>query len=65
MQDKAILVRGRGGPLVCETSRFPHYLENRLTDVGEVVSLKRRPRFPSHEDCWTSFLLQAESNPGL
>jgi hypothetical protein len=28
---------------VCETSRFPHFLDSRLTDEGEVVSLTRRP----------------------
>jgi hypothetical protein len=29
-----------------ETSRLPHFLDNRLTDDGEVVSLTRRPPFP-------------------
>jgi hypothetical protein len=29
----------------CETSRFPHFSDNRLTGGGEVVSLKRRPPF--------------------
>jgi hypothetical protein len=29
----------------CGTSRFPHVLDNRLTDGGEVVSLTRRPPF--------------------
>jgi hypothetical protein len=42
---KAIPVTGRGGPYVCETSRFPHFLENRLTDGGEIVSLTSRPPF--------------------
>jgi hypothetical protein len=42
---KAIIVRGRGGPQGCETSRFPHFLDNLLTDGGEVVSLTRRPPF--------------------
>jgi hypothetical protein len=32
---------GRGGPWGCETSRLPHFLDNRLTDGGEVVSLTR------------------------
>jgi hypothetical protein len=36
---------GRGGPYGCETSRLPHFLNNRLNDGGEVVSLKRRPPF--------------------
>jgi hypothetical protein len=35
---KAIPVTGHEGPLGCETSRLPHFLENRLKDGGEVVS---------------------------
>jgi hypothetical protein len=47
-------------------SRLPHFLHNRLTDGAEVVSLTRRPAtlYP-HEVSWYSFLLEAESNPGL
>jgi hypothetical protein len=37
--------RGRGGPQGCETSRFPHFLDNRLTDGGEIVNLMRRSPF--------------------
>jgi hypothetical protein len=33
---KAIPVAGRGGPYGCEKSRLPHYLDNRLSDGGEV-----------------------------
>jgi hypothetical protein len=29
----------------CEMPGLPHFLENRLTDGGEVVSLIRRPPF--------------------
>jgi hypothetical protein len=36
---KAIPVTG------CETSRLPHFLDNRLIDGGKVVSLTRRPLF--------------------
>jgi hypothetical protein len=61
---KAIPVTGRGGPWGCETSRFPYFLDNRLTDGGEVVSLSRRPPFTPQEGPWYSFLLEAESNPG-
>jgi hypothetical protein len=32
--------------LVCEISTIPHFLDNRLSDGGEVVSLTRRPPFP-------------------
>jgi hypothetical protein len=45
---KAIPVKGRGargGPLGSVTSRIPHFLDNRLTDGGEVVSLTHRPHF--------------------
>jgi hypothetical protein len=52
-------VTGRGGPQGCEKSRLPHYLYNRLTDGGEVVSLTRRPPF----DSLYSFLLEAVSTP--
>jgi hypothetical protein len=61
---KAILVTGRGSPWVCETSRLPHFLDNRLTDGGEVVSFTRRPAaFYPQEDSWYSFLLEAEPTP--
>jgi hypothetical protein len=33
------------GPYDCEMSRLPHFIDNRLTDDGEVVSLTRRPPF--------------------
>jgi hypothetical protein len=39
---KAIPVTGRGGTQVCETSRFPHFLDNRLTD-GSKVSCRPLP----------------------
>jgi hypothetical protein len=42
---KAIPVTDRGGPYGCETSSLPHFLDNRLTDGGEVVSSTRRPPF--------------------
>jgi hypothetical protein len=42
---KAIPLTGRGGPYGCETSRLPHFLENRPTDGGEVVGLTRWPPF--------------------
>jgi hypothetical protein len=60
---KAVPVTGRGGPQSCEASRIPHFLDNRLTDDGEVVSLTRRPPFTPQEDSWYSFLLEAESIP--
>jgi hypothetical protein len=40
---KDIPVTGRGGPWGCETTRLPHFLDNRLTDGGDAFSLKHRP----------------------
>jgi hypothetical protein len=56
---------GRGGLQGCETSRLSHFLDNRLRDGVEVVSLTRRPAalYPQ-EDSWYSFLLEAESTSG-
>jgi hypothetical protein len=39
---KTFPVTGRGDPLGCETSRLSHFLDNRLTDGGEVVGLTHR-----------------------
>jgi hypothetical protein len=61
---KAIPVTGRGGPYGCEALRASHYLDNRLTDGGEVVSLTRRPPYTPQEDSCYSYLLEAESTPG-
>jgi hypothetical protein len=44
-------------------SRIPHFLDNRLTDGGEVVSLMRWLPFTPQENSWYSFLLEAESTP--
>jgi hypothetical protein len=41
----AVLVTGHGGPQGYETSRFPHFLDNRFTDGSEVLGLTRRPLF--------------------
>jgi hypothetical protein len=64
IKGKAIHVTGRGIAYGCETSRLPHFLENRLTDGGEVDRLTRRSPFTPQEDSWYSFLLQTESTPG-
>jgi hypothetical protein len=62
---KAIPVTGCGGPYGCETPRLPHFLDNRLTDGGEAVSLTcRSAAFYPQEDFWYSFLLEAVSIPG-
>jgi hypothetical protein len=49
---KAIPITGHEAQQSCETSRVPHYLDNRLTDGSEVVSLTRRPPFTPQEDSW-------------
>jgi hypothetical protein len=64
-QGKIIPVPGLGGPYSCETSRFPHFLDNRLTGGGEVVSLTRRPAAVyAQEHSWYSILLDTVSTPG-
>jgi hypothetical protein len=52
---KAIPVTGRGDTQGFETSRLPHFVESRLTDGGEIVSLKRRPPFTSRKIRGTNF----------
>jgi hypothetical protein len=52
---KLSLLTGREGPLGCETSRFPHFLDNRLINGGEVVSLTRRPPFTPRKIPGTHF----------
>jgi hypothetical protein len=61
---KAIHVNRPWRSIGCEKLRLTHFLDNRLTDGGEVVSLTRRPPFTTREDSWYSFLLRAESTPG-
>jgi hypothetical protein len=39
------------------------FLDNRLTDGGEFVSLMRRPRFTPHKFFLYSFLLEVELTP--
>jgi hypothetical protein len=39
IKDKAIHVTSHGGSLGCETSRLPHFLDDRLTASAEFVSL--------------------------
>jgi hypothetical protein len=50
-----VSVTGREGPEGCETSRLPHFLDSRLTDGGEVVSLTRRPPFTARKIPGTHF----------
>jgi hypothetical protein len=45
VKGKAISVTDHGGPLGYEISRLPRFLDNGLTDGGEVVSLMCQPPF--------------------
>jgi hypothetical protein len=48
-------VTGHGGPKICESSRFPHFLDNRLTGGSESISLMRRPHFTPRKNPGTHF----------
>jgi hypothetical protein len=48
-------VTGHEGPEGCETSRLPHFVDNRLTEGGEVVSLTRWPPFTPRKIPGTHF----------
>jgi hypothetical protein len=51
---------------VVRHKKIPHFLDSRLTDGSEVVSLIcQHAIIYSQEDSWYSFLLEAESTPGL
>jgi hypothetical protein len=54
-EGKTIPVRGRGGSKGCETSRLSHFLDNRLTDGGEVVSLTCQTPFTPRKIPGTHF----------
>jgi hypothetical protein len=41
-RQRIIPVTGSGGTYGCEALRLPNFLDSRLRDGGEVVSLKRR-----------------------
>jgi hypothetical protein len=58
-----------GGPQGCETSRLSHFLDNRLTDDGEVISLTRQPscirrKIPSTHFCWRLSRHQGDNAAG-
>jgi hypothetical protein len=54
-QNQAIPVTGREGPYGCEMSRVPHFLDNWLTDGGEVVSPMHQPPFTPRKIPGTHF----------
>jgi hypothetical protein len=61
-KSKSIPVTGLEGPYGCRDSHI--FLENQLTDCGEVVSLTHRQAvlYPQ-EDSWYTFLLEARVDP--
>jgi hypothetical protein len=61
---KAIPITGRGETEGCETSRFPHFLDNWLTDDCGCQPYAPASRSLLQEDSWYSFLLEAESTSG-
>jgi hypothetical protein len=63
VKDKTTHVTSRGSLYGGETSRIPHCLDNRLTDGGEVISLRSRLLFTLRNIPGTH-ILEAESNPG-
>jgi hypothetical protein len=52
---KAIPVIGHEGPQGGDTLRLPHFLDSRLTDDGEVVSLMLQPPFTPRKSPGTHF----------
>jgi hypothetical protein len=44
-KSEAAPATGRGGSWTSETSRLPHFVDNRFKDGVDVVSLTRRPPF--------------------
>jgi hypothetical protein len=51
----AIAVTGPEGPQGCEKLRLTHFLDIRLTDGGEVISLTQRPPFTHRKIPGTHF----------
>jgi hypothetical protein len=69
LKGKAVLVTGRGEPSGGETSRLPHFLDNRHTNGGETLSLTRWPPFtprkiPGTHFCWRLSRAQGHSAAG-
>jgi hypothetical protein len=64
MRDRSyIQVTSRGGSKGYETSTLPQFLDNQLTDGGEVGLTVRLP-FPARKIPDTLFLLETQSTPG-
>jgi hypothetical protein len=53
--DTAIPATCRGGQQLRDTSRPPHFLQNRLADGDEALIFARRPRFTNRKNSGTHF----------
>jgi hypothetical protein len=62
---KTILVTHCGGLYCSETLRFPYFLDNRLIDGAEVVSLMCRPRFTPKKDFLILIPVNDEVEPSI
>jgi hypothetical protein len=56
VKGQAIPALGHGGPESYDSTRFLHFLDNRLTDGGEVVSLTLQPPLTTRRIPGTHFL---------
>ena len=61
---KAVPLQAWSGPESSRKLRFPDYMTT-AQDGGKVVSFMHRPPLPPMKYSWYSFLLEAESTPGL
>jgi hypothetical protein len=61
---KAVPLKAWNSPEGSRKLRFPDFLTTAQYG-GKVVSLRHRPPLPPRKYFWYSFLLEAESTPGL
>ena len=61
---KSVPLQAWSGPEGSRKLRFPDFM-TMAHEVGKVVSLTNRPPLPARKYSWYSFMLEAESNPGL
>jgi hypothetical protein len=65
VKDGIVLITVRVDPWDCEMLRIPHFLDDQLTDGGEVLSLTPRPaaRPLSQEDLEVLISVRGRVNP--
>jgi hypothetical protein len=64
LEGKAAPLQAWSDPEGSRKLRFPDFMTT-AQDGGKVVSLTHRPPLPPSKHTWYSFLLEAESTPGL